>query len=120
MTKPIGGKLSEQRKAGAELRVAVLKQLRDGGPQTALQVHAVLGGDPDLVAQTLYRALKAGIVRSARGPNRSPSTYSIAEHPIVPRDASRPFRPVLKEWAPICARDPLVCFLFGAPAMRAA
>ncbi len=115
MTKAKAGSAAAKQ-AGILLRAAITKQLRDGGPQTAAQVHAVLGGDFEIVRDGLYRLSKSGVCKSQRGVDRMPSTYCLSTQVMIARNVDKPHRPVVKKWEPIIRRDPLVCFLFGAPA----
>ncbi len=121
MTKRKDSVEAEAKRTGMLRRAAVSKQLRDGGPQTAAQVHAVIGGEFEDVRNTLYRMVKSGAAKSERmGGLPRTSIFRIADQSAVSKDVNKPFRPVLQEWEPIIRRDPLHCFLFGAPEVRAA
>lgn len=97
------------------LRAAITRQLRDGGPQTAIQVHAALGGEFETVREGMYRLSKSGVLKSERGADRAPSTYRLDDQTAVSKDVAKPFRPVVQHWTLNIKRDPLVCALFGAP-----
>lgn len=101
------------KKAGMLLRASVTEQLRECGTQTAVQVHAVIGGDFDDVVQSLYRMCKAGAARSARGKAGELSKYTLVDEETLVHNASKPHRPVFRAWKLNLKRDPLTAALFG-------
>jgi hypothetical protein len=103
------------REEGAVLHAAIAKQLEVGGLQTAVQLHAAIGGDIEVVRNCLYRMNKAGVARSVRGVDRAPSQYCLGQQTMIIRNVGLPYRPVLKEWTPNHMRDTLHCLLFGVP-----
>jgi len=109
--------LAETKKAGILLRAAISVQLRKDGPQTAAQVHNVIGGDYETVRTSMYRMVKAGVAKSVRGTDAGRnSIFRIAEQATITRNVGQPFRPVVKEWKPNLSRDPLAlpAEFFGA------
>jgi len=94
------------KRAGMLLRETVTKQLREGGTQTAEQVHAVIGGDSEAVLQSLYRMCKAGAARAARGKAGELSKYTLVDEETLTHNASKPHRPVLQSWRPNIKPDP--------------
>lgn len=108
-----------ERQAGKILRATITAHMLKAGSQTAVQVHAEIGGDFELVRAMLYRMVKGGVAKSVRGTDRlRNSIFSLGTQTAVARDVSKPNRPVLKEWAPERVRDPfhLPVQFFGARA----
>jgi len=110
---PKAAVIAAARRAGMQLRATVTEQLREGGTQTAAQVHAVIGGNFDDVAQSLYRMCKAGAARSARGKAGELSKYTLVDEETLIHNAAKPHRPVFQAWPPNLKRDPLHTYLFG-------
>lgn len=96
--------------AGKKLREDILDLMRREGRKTNAEVAAALGLDPEVVRPGISRLMKAGLVRSNRSRGGSGHTtiahYDLTGATQLPRNVSKPFRPVLKEWAPH-GRDPL-------------
>lgn len=121
MTKLKDNAAAAERQAGVLLRAAITVQLRAAGAQTAQQVHQVIGGDYEAIRAAMYRMVKAGVAKSERGGDQMRnSIFCLGEKTYVARNVAMPHRPVVKEWKQNLKRDPLVSFLFGAPAMVAA